>query len=58
LGDLTEHSAPLNNGLTLSPRESYRPSFFLLPSRTYIYFLIFGKAIIEGRSSLHDVFGR
>jgi len=35
-----------------------RPSFFLLPSKTCLYFLIFGNAIIEGRSSLHGFFGR
>ena len=38
--------------------DKIRLSFFLLPSRTCLYFLIFGKAIIEGRSSLHDFFGR
>ena len=37
---------------------SCRPSFVLSPSRTCLYFLIFGNAIIEGRSSLHDFFGR
>ena len=37
---------------------SCRPSFFLLPSKTCLYFLIFGKAIIESRSSLHDFFER
>ena len=31
---------------------------FLLPSKTCLYFLIIGNAIIEGRSSLHDFFGR
>ena len=34
------------------------PLGFLLPSRTCLYFLIFGKVIIEGRYSLHDFFGR
>ena len=38
--------------------DKIRLSFLLLPSRTCLYFLIFGKAIIEGRSSLHDFFGR
>ena len=34
------------------------PSFFLLPSKRCLYFLIFGNAIIEGRSSLHGFFER
>ena len=48
-----EHFPPHSNS-----GGSYRPSFFLLPSRTCLYFLIFGNAVIEGRSSLHDFLGR
>ena len=48
-----EHFPPHSNS-----GGSCRPSFFLLPSKTCLYFLIFGNAIIEGRSSLHDFFGR
>ena len=48
----------INFTVSISSDPSDPSDPFLLPSKTCLYFLIIGNAIIEGRSSLHDFFGR